>query len=49
MGSEGEGNGKFSESEGIDIDFAHMYVADIGNNCVQVFALEGTPTITIPS
>lgn len=37
----GDGNGQFSEPEGIDVDNSgHVYVADIGNNRVQVFGEE---------
>jgi tripartite motif-containing protein 71 len=40
-GTTGDGNGQFSEPEGIDVDNSgHVYVADTGNNRVQVFGVE---------
>jgi tripartite motif-containing protein 71 len=49
-GTTGDGNGQFSEPEGIDADNSgHVYVADTGNNRVQAFAVDNataTPAST---
>lgn len=45
MGTAGEGKGQFSEPEGIDVDNSdHIYVADTGNNRVEVFVEEAVST-----
>ena len=52
-GTTGDGNGQFSEPEGIDVDSSgHVYVADTGNNRVEVFVVDAassnipnTPTV----
>lgn len=40
-GSAGPGEGQFHESTGIGVSDKHVYVADNGNNRVQLFDLEG--------
>ena len=42
-GSDGIGDGQFSKSEGLDVDpDGYVYVADIGNKRIQVFALSNS-------
>jgi hypothetical protein len=46
-GITGDGDGQFSEPEGIDLDNSgHIYVADTGNNCVGLFVEAAVSTDT---
>lgn len=42
FGSTGTGNGQFSTPYGVTSDGTNIYVADNGNNRIQVFGLDGT-------
>ena len=49
FGSEGTGNGEFGVLEGITTNSTHIFVADIGNNRIQIFDINGTFVSTFGS
>ena len=49
FGSEGNGTGEFGVLEGITTNSTHIFVADIGNNRIQIFDINGTFVSTFGS